>query len=497
MTQSGILQSYDKLYIGGAWVTPSSPATITLRSPSTEDVIATVPDGAPADIDRAVEAARSAFDDPGGWSRLDPSERAEILERFAVALEKRGEETAHRVTAQNGMPWWLSTSIEAVFPSMLVRYYSQLAQSRPLEEVRPGMLGGSTIVKRQPVGVVGAVVPWNVPQALTFMKVAPALAAGCTVVLKPAPETVLDQYLVAEAAEEAGLPAGVLNIVQGGRDLGAHLVSHPGVDKVAFTGSTAAGRKIAETCGRLLRPVSLELGGKSAAIVLEDAKLEDYAEQLFAATLFNNGQTCFLNSRILVPKSRYSEVVEFLGGMFDGVTVGDPFDPQTQVGPMTSDRQRERVLSYIDAGRNQGARVVAGGGRPKGLDKGFFVEPTVLANVGPDDIVAQEEIFGPVLVAIPYDDVDDAVRIANNSAYGLGGSVWTQDPVRGAEVARRVHTGSIGINAYVNEPTAPFGGVKASGLGRELGPEGLEAYYQLKSIYLDPNHNTNEAGGSS
>ena len=260
------------------------------------------------------------------------------------------------------------------------------------------------------------------------------------------------------------------------------------MDKVAFTGSTAAGRKSAQTSGRLLRPVSLERGRKSAAIALDDSQLEENVENLFGATLFNNGQTCWLNSRILAPRSRYDDVLDVVGGLLGGVKVGDPLDPETQVGPMTSDRQRERVLSYIEKGRGEGARVVVGGGRPKGLDRGFYVEPTVFADVDPRATIAQEEIFGPVLAVIPYDGVDEAVAIANDNPYGLGGTVWTKDAELGKEVARRVQTGSIGINAYVNDPTAPFGGVKASGMGRELGPEGMDGYYLTKSIYLDPAH---------
>jgi acyl-CoA reductase-like NAD-dependent aldehyde dehydrogenase len=478
--------TYHTLYIGGEWRPPSTDATITLTSPSTEEVYGSVPDGAPADVDAAVAAARRAFDDPSGWPSWSPARRGEVLERFAVALEQRGDETARRVTMQNGMPWALSTAVEAVFPALLLRYYAQMAQDRGFEETRPGMFGGATLVQSKPFGVVAAIVPWNVPQAITFMKLAPALASGCTVVLKPSPETVLDQYLVAEAAEEAGLPDGVLNIVQGGRELGAYLVSHADVDKVAFTGSTAAGRSIGEVCGRLLRPVSLELGGKSAAIVLDDADLEGNIESFFGVTLFNSGQTCWLNSRVLAPRRRYDDVLDVVSGLLGGVKVGDPLDPSTQVGPMTSARQRDRVESYIKQGRSDGGRVVVGGGRPEGLDRGFYVEPTVFADVDATHTIARDEIFGPVLAVIPYDDDDDAVRLANESEYGLGGSVWTRDADRGEAIARRIATGSIGINAYANDPTAPFGGIKSSGLGREMGPEGMDAYLWKKSIYLDP-----------
>lgn len=477
--------TYDSFYIGGEWCKPLDSETLAVFSASTEEQIGNVPAGSTGDIDAAVMAARRAFDDPQGWSKWSPAQRDEVLQHFAQELDARGEEIARRVTGQNGMPWATSSTVEAVFPGLLVRYYSGLALEAK-DEYRPGMLGGVTLIRRDPVGVVGAIVPWNVPMALTFMKLAPALAAGCTVVLKPAPETVLEQYVVAEAAIAAGLPAGVLNIVHGGREIGAHLVSHPGVDKIAFTGSTAAGRTIAAECGRLLRPVSLELGGKSAAIVLDDAKLEDSLEQLFGATMFNSGQTCWLNSRILAPRSRYNEVLEVFESLVGNLVVGDPFDPATQIGPMTSARQRARVENYIAKGRNEGAKLVTGGGRPFGLERGFYVEPTVFGNVDPNATIAREEIFGPVLSVIPYGGVEEAIAISNSSEFGLGGSVWTSDQERGKAIARRIESGTIGINHYVNEPNAPFGGTKASGLGRELGPEGMASYQVVKSIYLDP-----------
>jgi acyl-CoA reductase-like NAD-dependent aldehyde dehydrogenase len=475
---------YDKLYIGGRWTTPATSNTISVHSAATEEQIGVVPEGNEADIDAAVAAARNAFDDPEGWSRWEPVRRAESLERFAVALEKRSEETQRRVSAQNGMPIWLAQQFEGPFPPLLLRYYSGLVSNGSQEEIRPGMLGGNSVVIREPVGVVAAIVPWNVPQAITFLKLAPALAAGCTVVLKPAPETVLDAMLMSEAAAEAGLPDGVLNVIPGGREIGAYLVSHPQVDKVSFTGSTAAGRAIGETCGRLLRPVTLELGGKSAAIVLDDADLAANIESFFAATLLNNGQICWLGTRVLAPRSRYDEVVDTVTGLAGSLRLGDPMDPATQVGPMVSSRQRDRVESYIAKGLNDGARLTTGGGRPATLDQGWFVEPTVFAEVDNQHAIAQEEIFGPVLSVIPYSTDDEAIAIANASDYGLGGSVWTTDPERGEAVARRVSTGTIGINGYVNDPTAPFGGIKASGMGRELGPEGVQGYQVLKTVYL-------------
>jgi acyl-CoA reductase-like NAD-dependent aldehyde dehydrogenase len=475
---------YDRLYIDGQWAVPTTTERIHVTEAATEEDLGGVPAATEGDVDAAVDAARRAFDDPDGWAGWAPERRGAVLERFAAALEARGAETARRVAVQNGMPLWLAQNFEAGFPALLLRYYAGLVAAGQ-EEVRAGMLGKKSLVRRDPIGVVAAIVPWNVPQAITFLKLGPALAAGNTVVLKPAPETVLDAFLMAEAAVEAGLPPGVLNIVPAGREVGAYLVAHPGVDKVSFTGSTGAGRAIAETCGRLLRPVTLELGGKSAAIVLDDADLTATLESFFAATLLNNGQICWLGTRVLAPRSRYDTVVDTVTGLASSLTVGNPLDPTTKVGPLVSRRQRERVESYIAKGRSEGGRVTAGGGRPTGLDRGWFVEPTIFADVDAKATIAQEEIFGPVLAVIPYDDEDDAVAIANDSDYGLGGSVWTTDPARGAAFAKRVRTGTIGVNGYVNDPFAPFGGVKASGMGRELGPEGLSPFQILKTIYLD------------
>jgi aldehyde dehydrogenase (NAD+) len=476
---------YRQLYLGGQWHDPAGAESISVHSATTEDLIGSVPRGGPGDIDAAVAAARSAFEAPDGWATWHPKQRGEVLEQFAAELESRGAEMAARVSMQNGMPIAVAQHFEAGFPPLLLRYYSDLMNRAPAEEARPGMLGGTALVSKHPVGVVGAIVPWNVPQGITFLKLAPALAAGCTVVLKPAEETVLDAFLMAEAAVAAGLPAGVLNIVPGGRDLGAYLVSHPGIDKVSFTGSTAAGRATAETCGRLLRPVTLELGGKSAAIVLDDADLSASMEAFFGATLLNNGQICWLNSRVLAPRSRYGEIVDTITDLARSLTIGDPLDPETQLGPLVSSRQRDRVEGYIAKGRQEG-RLTTGGSRPAGFDKGWFLEPTVFADVDNDAVVSREEIFGPVLSVIPYTDEDEAVAVANDSNYGLGGTVWSSDQERAADVARKLRSGTIGVNHYVNEPTAPFGGIKESGLGRELGPEGLHAFQVYKTIYLPP-----------
>ncbi|MFG2446569.1 aldehyde dehydrogenase [Nocardia fluminea] len=476
---------YAALYIGGAWTAPSSDRRIEAFSASTEELLGSVPAATETDVDAAVAAARAAFDDPRGWSTWAPERRAEVLDRFAAELAGRSDEIARRVSSQNGMPIRFAKVVEGGVPGAMLRYYADLVRTHPEFEVRPSLVVGSTEVRRDPIGVVGAIVPWNFPQTLAFFKLAPALAAGCTVVMKPSSETVLDAMMIAEAAAAAELPAGVLNIVPGaGRTAGAHLVAHPGVDKIAFTGSTDAGRSIAETCGRLLRPVTLELGGKSAAIILDDADLATTLQGLFAVSLMNQGQSCYICTRILAPRSRYSEIVDGLSDLVRTLRIGDPLDRSTVIGPLATARQRDIVESYIAKGLAEGGRITVGGSRPAGFDRGWYVEPTVFADVSNDATIAREEIFGPVLSVIPFDDDEDALRMANDSAYGLGGTVWTTDLERGAALARRVQTGSIGVNGYTMDHGAPFGGVKDSGLGRELGPEGLSAYQQYKSVYL-------------
>ncbi len=469
------MRAREQLYIDGRWVAPSGRGSIDVIDASTEEIVGRIPSGNEEDVDRAVQAAARAFE---GWAATPVAERARWLERLKEGLAARAEEIATTISAEVGTPITVAKTVQAGLPVSVTGSYPALVREFPFEE----RIGNSLIV-REPVGVVAAITPWNYPLHQAMGKVAPALAAGCTVVLKPATETVLDALLMSEAAVEAGLPAGVLNVVPAGRGVGAYLVSHPQVDKVSFTGSTAAGRTIAETCGRLLRPVTLELGGKSAAIVLDDADLQSTIESFFASTLLNNGQICWLGTRVLAPRSRYDEVVDTVTGLAASLRLGDPMDPATQVGPLVSSRQRDRVESYIAKGLNDGARLTAGGGRPKDQDHGWFVEPTVFAEVDNQHAIAQEEIFGPVLSVIPYASDDEAVAIANDSDYGLGGTVWTTDPERGEAVARKVSSGTIGINAYVNDPTAPFGGINASGIGRELGPEGLHGYQVLKTVY--------------
>ncbi|MQY40600.1 Geranial dehydrogenase [Streptomyces sp. RB17] len=479
-----MISHHDSLFIGGRWVAPASDERITVLRASMEDVLGSVPSGSEKDIDAAVAAARAAFDDPDGWAAWEPARRADALYRLAEALERRVEDITRVVSAQNGMTIGLSEQVEGALPGILLRYYADLIRDGSGEAVRDGMLGAPVHVRREPLGVVAAIVPWNAPQLLSATKYAPGLAAGCTFVLKPSPETVLDSVLFAEAVEEAGLPPGVVNVVPAGREVGAYLVSHPDIDKVAFTGSTAAGRQIAAACGTLLRPVTLELGGKSAAVILDDVDLGTaMSESFIQATLLANGQACFASTRILAPRSRYDEIVDAVASLVGGLTVGDPLDPKTQVGPMATARQRARVEGYIEKGRAEGARLVVGGSRPADLEKGFYVTPTVFADVDNAQVIAREEIFGPVLSVIAYTDEDDAVRIANDSEYGLGGTVWTNDDERGMRVARRMHTGTVGLNHYTVDPAAPFGGVKSSGLGREFGPEALLNYQHTKSIY--------------
>ncbi|ODU06344.1 MAG: aldehyde dehydrogenase [Pseudonocardia sp. SCN 72-86] len=469
-----------RFYIDGRWVEPTSSETHTALEAATENVLGTAALGSPADMDAAVKAARRALDH-GPWGRTTVAERVAVMRRFAAALAKRGEFTSRLTSQENGMPIALSEGFNGQAPAGILEYFAALVEGMDLEEVRESP-SGSTIVRRESVGVVAAITPWNYPHALALIKISPALAAGCTVVLKPSPETALDSYVIADAAEEAGIPPGVLNIVLGGREAGAALVAHPGVDKVAFTGSTAAGKKIGEVCGSLVRRVTLELGGKSASIVLDDADMDTFVAGLPMAAFMNNGQTCTTTSRILAPRARYQEVLDTLVEYCRGQVVGDPLDRSTTLGPMASSTHLDRVMSYVELGKASSARLVTGGGRPAGLDRGWFVEPTVFADVDNSDRLAREEIFGPVLAVMPYDGVDQAVDIANDSEYGLCGVVWTTDEDRGLDVARRVRTGTVGVNYFNMDLGAPFGGMKSSGIGRELGAEGLGHYFEYKSM---------------
>jgi betaine-aldehyde dehydrogenase len=474
---------YDKLFIGGELVSPLGTDTIEVINASTEEVAGRTPEATTGDIDRAVAAARQAFDS-GPWAKTSPLERAEMLQQLSKGIQARYQEFAEVISTETGCPVTSSVMMQVFAATMVMDYYGGMGADFPFEESRQGVMG-PVLVRREPVGVVGAIVPWNVPLFVTALKLAPALIAGCTVVLKPSPETALDAYLLAEVATEIGLPAGVLNIVTAGREISEHLVTHPGVDKISFTGSGAAGRHIAALCAQDLRRVTLELGGKSAAVVLEDADLDTSLGHIVSNGLMNNGQACIAQTRILAPKSRYNDVVEALAAKVGALKVGSALDAGTEIGPLVANRQRDRVLGYIEKGKQQGARVVTGGGRPADQDRGWFVSPTVFADVDNHMTIAEEEIFGPVLSVISYDGPDDAVRIANDTTYGLSGAVYGEDVTAATDVARRLRTGTVAVNNMSPmDFAAPFGGFKQSGLGRELGPEGLQAYLEYKTITL-------------
>ncbi len=476
------MREHDRLFIGGEWVEPASSRTIDVISPHSEELVGRVPEGTEADIDRAVAAARDAFDN-GEWPRLSPEERIAAVQKFSEVYAAHIPDMAAVITEEMGSPISFSNLAQSPAPWMMLNTFLQIAAEYPWEERRQGVLGSDVIVRREPAGVVGAIVPWNVPQFVIMSKLAPALIAGCTIVVKPSPETPLDAFLMADLLDEAGIPKGVVSVIPAGREVGEHLVRHPGIDKIAFTGSTAAGRRIASICGEQLKRVSLELGGKSAAIILDDADLAATMQGLKFASLMNNGQACVAQTRILASRDRYDEVVDAVSGMVGALAVGDPQDEATEVGPLVAERQQERVEKYIALGQEEGAKVAVGGnGPPAGFDKGWYVNPTVFSGVDNTMRIAREEIFGPVLAVIPYDDADDAVRIANDSEYGLAGSVWTGDVDQGIDIARRVRTGTYGVNQYTMDFIAPFGGYKGSGLGREFGVEGLSHYVELKSI---------------
>ncbi|MEZ0579516.1 aldehyde dehydrogenase [Nocardioides sp. MH1] len=474
----------DALYIGGAWTKPATDSVLEVVSPHSEEVVARVPEGSVADIDAAVAAARKAFDE-GPWPRMSPAERIDVVAALSGAYAARLGEMAEVITTEMGSPIAFSNLAQAPAAWMQIEAFLAIAREFPWEATRPGALGSDVLVRHEPLGVVAAIPPWNVPQFTVLSKLVPALLAGCTVVVKPAPESPLDCYLLAEALTEAGVPEGVVSIVAAGREVGEHLVSHPGVDKVAFTGSTAAGRRIGAICGEQLKRCSLELGGKSAAIVLDDADVAATIEGLKFIGVMNSGQACVAQTRILVSRDLHDSFAGQLAEAVAGMKVGDPMDEATEIGPMVARRQQERVEKYIALGQEEGASLLTGGlGMPDGLSSGWYVRPTVFAGVDNRMRIAQEEIFGPVLSVIAYDDVADAVRIANDSEYGLAGTVWTADAEAGADVARQVRTGTIGVNTYTMDFAAPFGGYKASGIGREFGPEGLAQYTELKSVYL-------------
>ena len=476
-----------EFFIDGQWVQPAGTDTVTILNPATEEISGSFVDGTKPDMDRAVAAARTAFD-RGPWPRMSPLERAEIIRKATQNLRRYNDEMAHTLTAEMGSP--ISQSLGAQMPVAVdvFEYYAGLASTYEWEARRPtydaGNAGYEIVVSQQPVGVVAAIIPWNGPQIVAAMKLAPALISGSTVILKPAPEATLNFMQFANAFREAGLPEGVLNIVPAGREVGEYLVTHPGVDKVTFTGSTDAGRRIGSLCGQLIRRCTLELGGKSAAILLEDVNLNTAIEALVGPMMFISGQACNAQTRILAPRSRYDEVVDAMVSTISAVPYGDPRDESTFVGPLASQRQRDRVESYLELGKKEGANVAMGGGRPSDYPKGWYLEKTIFRDVDNSMRIAQEEIFGPVYVVIPYDDTNDAISIANDSPFGLAGSVWTEDEAAGLDVARQIRTGGLGVNYYNLDAASPFGGFKNSGIGRERGIEGLSAFLETQSILV-------------
>jgi aldehyde dehydrogenase (NAD+) len=476
-----MMQVRDSLYIDGRWIRASGNDVIELVNPATEEPIATVPSGTIADVDLAVAAARGAFP---AWAATSVEQRILLLSRLRDALAARQAEVAQTISSEMGAPISVATSVQAGLPLMVLNSYLNLVPEFAFEERI-----GSSLVVRDPVGVVGAITPWNYPLHQIVAKVAPALAAGCTVVLKPSEVAPLSAFLLAEMAESAGLPNGVLNLVSGsGSIAGERIAAHPDVDMVSFTGSVRTGRRISEVAAATVKRVTLELGGKSANVILADVDgelLRRAVEVGLYYAFYNSGQTCTAWTRLVVPEARRDEVVSLASSTAAGYRTGDPSDPETQLGPLVSDRQRERVRGYIDIGATEGATLVAGGAEvPEGLGRGYYVRPTIFADVTSTMTVAREEIFGPVLAILTYADEDEALAIANDSIYGLSGGVWSADSDRATTFARRMCTGQVAVNGGSYNVLAPFGGVKQSGHGRELGRYGLEEYLQLKSLQL-------------
>jgi aldehyde dehydrogenase (NAD+) len=472
-------RSYDRLLIGGRWVKPASDRTIEVVSPITEERIASVPEAAEADMDAAVAAARKAFDH-GPWPTMAPSERAAALRRVRDEIAVRLEDMIATFTAEIGAP----TELSQTFHQRALDIWENNArwlEEFAFEERRPGIEEEVTVI-HEPIGVVATIIPWNGPVTTASLKIAPALAAGCTVVLKPAPEGPITMMMMAEALAAADLPEGVISVLPAGREVGEHLVRNPGVDKVSFTGSTVAGKKIMSICGERIARVTLELGGKSAAIIADDVDLDDVLPTLVPAGVGHTGQVCAALTRILVPREREDEAVAAIAAQLDAMKVGDPAEPGVEIGPLAAERQRVRVEGYIEAGLEEGARLVTGGGRPDGLDRGWYVEPTLFAGVDNSMRIAREEIFGPVLVVIPFDSLDEAVEIANDTQYGLSGAVFAKDTELGAGVARRIRSGQVSLNSWDICLVQPFGGYKQSGLGREGGTEGIVAHLETKVL---------------
>lgn len=465
---------HDKLFIDGRWTTPSEIGVIDVVDPATENVIGHVPNGSAADVDAAVTAARRAFD-----PLISVAERRERLDRVIAAMEKRLPEIAELITAEMGAPVRISQSVQTQVPLAVAKGFAEVLDTFEFEERI-----GNSLVLREPYGVVGAITPWNYPLYQVVAKVVPAIAAGCTVVLKPSNEAPLSVFAFVEACEDAGLPPGTINLVSGpGRVIGEHIAAHPDVDFVSFTGSTGVGARVGELAGQTIKKVALELGGKSANVILEGADLATAVKVGVGNAFLNGGQTCMAWTRMLVPQSRYDEALDLVESAVSRYTVGDPRDPATRIGPSASRSQFDTVRGFIERAQRDGARLLVGGAEPI-RDVGFFLAPTVFADVDPDSELGQEEVFGPVLAITPYTDADDALRIANGTPYGLSGAVWAGSDDEAIDFARRVHTGQLDINGGAYNPSAPFGGYKKSGIGRELGRFGFEEYLQTKSLQL-------------
>ena len=469
------MTSYDKHYYDGAWQASTGTETIAVISSATEQEIARVPRGTPEDVDRAVKAARRGFE---SWRRLSVEDRAQWLEKLAAAMKTRVPQIAEAIAHEVGTALGFATKVQAEFPIMMIGMNAKFIREMKFEEEL-----GNSIVLKEPIGVIGCVTPWNYPLHQIVCKIAPAFAAGCTVVLKPAEMAPLSAFFLAEAAHEIGLPKGVFNVVSGsGRVVGEAIVAHPDVDMVSFTGSLQAGRRIASVAGEGIKKVTLELGGKSAFVVLDDAPFDKAIPAGVNNCMQNSGQTCSAWTRMIVPRARHDEAVEMAKAQLAKLTLGDPFDKNTRLGPLASAGQRDSVIEHIEKGKKEGAQLVAGGGKPAQFATGFYVEPTIFANVDNKMTVAQEEIFGPVLSVIPYDSDDQAVSIANDSPYGLSGGVWAGTQERALDVAKQLRTGQVDVNGGRFNVLAPFGGYKKSGIGREIGPLAIEEFFQLKSI---------------
>lgn len=487
------LQHPEQLFINGQWVAPSSDAKIEVIAPATEQVYLRVAAAQESDINRAVAAAREAFD-RGPWPRMSHVERAAYLTKMSEQLAARAEDIGVIWPNEMGIIYSMAQAYSGA-ASGLYMFYAGLANKFPFEEQRRTFSGAKLgLLVREPVGVVGAIIPWNGPIMLIGFKIAPALLAGCTVVIKASPEAPGHALIMAEIAEAVGLPPGVLNVVVADREPSEALVRHPGVDKIAFTGSSATGKRIASVLGARMARYTLELGGKSAAVILDDYDVEAAAKAVSAVACDMSGQVCAALTRIIVPRSKHDQLVDALAATFSKVKVGDPFDPDTQMGPVATRLQRDRVESYIAKGKEEGGKLVTGGGRPRHLSRGFFIEPTVFGNVSNKSTIAQQEIFGPVLAVIPADSDEQAVELANDSVYGLNGAVFTNDVERAYKVARQLRTGTIGHNAFRLDFSIAFGGFKESGVGREGGVEGLHAYLETKTVLLDgvPAHHANK-----